>query len=86
MEEPLTFYGPVLKFVEACHKCRACVHACPEKALEFGLSDVVVDYLKCAERHAKYGECIECAIGCHQGALGLVKFRLKDGAVERCPE
>ncbi|OLS14484.1 MAG: hypothetical protein RBG13Loki_1889 [Promethearchaeota archaeon CR_4] len=78
------FLSPVLKIIPACHKCRACVHACREYAIVFGLSDLEVDRKKCATRYFKNGECIDCAAACHLGAIALEWFEFKNGKIIPC--
>ncbi len=77
------FMSPELTVVEVCHKCRACEHACPEKAITFGLSDLEVDRAKCAARFLAEGECIECAVGCHRGAVSLRWYEIKNGKITK---
>ncbi|MHA1309500.1 MAG: 4Fe-4S binding protein [Candidatus Helarchaeota archaeon] len=73
------FYSPVLKLVEVCHKCRACVRACPVQAIIFGVGEVIVDRVKCAEYIFSHdNECIECASECHTGALVLKLFEIDE--------
>ena len=75
------FLSPRIKFVESCHKCRACVHACPVKAIEWGVGEIIVDRLVCGNYVLKKGECINCAVECHPGAITLEEYEIKDGKI-----
>ena len=77
------FLSPRIKFVEACHKCRACVHACPVKAIEWGVGEIIVDRFACAHYIFEKGECIICAVECHAGALTLEKYEINDGKIKK---
>jgi len=69
------FYSPIMTIVEICHKCRACVRACPVEAIIFGVGEVIVDRKKCADYYFSHGEeCIECVSECHTGAISLKPF------------
>jgi len=77
------FFSPQIKVVQVCHKCRACVYACPIRAIEWGVGEVIVDRLACAHYVLKKGECFSCAAACRQGALVLEEYKLVDGIVEK---
>ena len=77
------FLSPRIKFVEACHKCRACVHACPVKAIKWGVGELIVDRLKCAQYVLARDECIICASECHPGAIVLEAYELKEGKIKK---
>ncbi|MFX1450608.1 MAG: 4Fe-4S binding protein [Promethearchaeota archaeon] len=77
------FLSPQIKFVNACHKCRACVHACPVKAIEWGVGEIIVNRLACAQYVLEKGECLHCAAACYQGALALEEYEIKDGEIKK---
>ncbi len=77
------FYSPIIKFISACHKCRACVHACPIKAIEWGVGELIVNRVACAQYVLKKGECLNCAAACYRGALTLEKYKITDGKIEK---
>lgn len=77
------FYAPFLKIKAVCHKCRACIHACPAKALKWGVGEIEVDYKRCADEWIRKGECIQCAAECHQGALVLIEYKIKNNEIRR---
>ncbi|NHI94475.1 MAG: hypothetical protein EAX96_18435 [Candidatus Lokiarchaeota archaeon] len=78
-----TFFSPKMKIVEVCHKCRACVYACPVKAIKWGVGEIIVDRFKCAQYVLKKGECFNCVAECHQGAIALEEYELKDGKIKK---
>jgi Fe-S-cluster-containing hydrogenase component 2 len=78
-----SFYAPTLKLKVVCHKCRACIHACPVKALKWGVGEIEVDLKKCAEEWLEKGECIQCAAECHQGAILLEQYRIRGNEIEK---
>ena len=71
------FFAPVLKLKVVCHKCRACIHVCPTRALTWGVGEIIVDLKKCAEVWLKECECLRCAAECHQGAILLEEYEIK---------
>ena len=75
------FFSPQMKMVEVCHKCRACVYACPAKAIEWGVGEIVVDRYKCAQYVLNRDECFNCVAECHQGAIAFDEYELKDGKI-----
>ncbi|MHA1145933.1 MAG: 4Fe-4S binding protein [Candidatus Helarchaeota archaeon] len=77
------FYSPRMKMVEVCHKCRACIYACPVKAIEWGVGEIIVDRFACAQHVFKKGECFNCVVECHQGAIVLEEYELKDGKITK---
>jgi len=78
-----SFYAPTLKIKVVCHKCKACVHACPAKALKWGVGKIEVDLKRCADQWLKEGECIQCAAECHQGAVLLEEYLIKDHEIKK---
>jgi ferredoxin len=48
--------------LEVCTRCNACIHACPEQAIDFGYQ---VDLAKCKS----HGECVKAC-----GAIGAIDF------------
>jgi ferredoxin len=77
------FYAPVLKIKAVCHKCRACIHACPAKALKWGVGEIIVNLKECAEEWLRKGECIQCAAECHQGAILLEEYKIKGREIKK---
>ena len=82
-EEEGTFYSPRMRLVQVCHKCRACIYACPANAIEWGVGEILVDRFACAKYGLKKGECFSCVAACHQGALVLEEYELKDGKIKK---
>ncbi|MHA1894939.1 MAG: hypothetical protein ACTSX4_10590 [Candidatus Helarchaeota archaeon] len=80
------FYSPKMKMVQVCHKCRACIYACPAKAITWGVGEIIVDRLACGRYALKKGECFNCVAECHQGAIVLEEYELKDGKVRKIEE
>ncbi|MHA1784737.1 MAG: hypothetical protein ACTSVY_04845 [Candidatus Helarchaeota archaeon] len=80
------FYSPKMKMVQVCHKCRACIYACPAKAIIWGVGEIIVDRLACGRYALKKGECFNCVAECHQGAIVLEEYELKDGKVRKIEE
>ena len=78
-----SFYAPTLKIKAVCHKCRACIHACPVKALKWELGKITVDLRKCAAEWLRKEECIQCAAECHQGAILLEEYLIKDHEIKK---
>ncbi len=77
------FYAPKLKIKAVCHKCRACIYACPVKALKWELGKITVELKKCAGVWLREGECIQCAAECHQGAILLEAYIIKDNEIRK---
>ncbi|MHA1271418.1 MAG: hypothetical protein ACTSPY_16615 [Candidatus Helarchaeota archaeon] len=82
-EEWKKFYAPYLKLKAVCHKCRACIHACPAHALEWGVGEIRVDLKKCAETWLREGECIQCISECHQGAIVFEEYEIKGSEIRK---
>ncbi|MHA1265395.1 MAG: hypothetical protein ACTSRS_09195 [Candidatus Helarchaeota archaeon] len=82
-EQWTTFYAPTLKIKAVCHKCRACIHACPVKALTWELGKITVELNKCAGEWLRKGECIQCVAECHQGAIVLEEYRIKGNEIKK---
>ena len=77
------FFSPSMRMVEVCHKCRACVYACPAKAITWGVGEIIVDRFACAQYALKRGECFNCIAECHQGAIAFDEYELKDGKITK---